>query len=52
MVDRLNDPKVKIVEFETQKMEDGIGADWHPNVTTHQKMAAVLTERLRHDLKW
>ncbi len=52
MVVRIADPRVKRIDFEPQRMEDGIGSDWHPNVTTHTKMAAVLAAALRKDLGW
>jgi hypothetical protein len=26
---------------------DGVGEDWHPSATTHQKMAAALTRFLQ-----
>jgi hypothetical protein len=52
MVARIADPRVKRIDFDPQRMEDGIGSDWHPNVKTHTKMAAVLTEALRKDLGW
>lgn len=44
--------KLHYVEFEPQKMEDGIGADWHPSVKTHAKMAAVLTAKLKEVAGW
>lgn len=47
------DTKVKIIEFETQNQQrDGIGSDWHPNVTTHQNMAARLVKTIQADLGW
>lgn len=52
MATRINDRRFHLIEFETQKMEDGIGADWHPNIKTDNKMAAVLTAALRKDLGW
>ncbi len=55
MVARLNakgDANVRLIEFEGQKFEDGIGSDFHPNIVTHQKMAEVLVKALRRDLKW
>ena len=52
MVARIGDSRVKRIDFEPQRIEDGIGSDWHPNVKTHTKMAAVLTEALRKDLGW
>ncbi len=52
MVQRMHDPKVKIVEFEVQKTEDGLGSDYHPSVKTQEKMGAHLAEVLRADLGW
>lgn len=49
---RINDKRLHLVEMEVQKMEDGIGSDWHPNVVTHQKMATTLTAAIQKDLKW
>jgi hypothetical protein len=55
MVDRLRaggDPRIRLIEFDPQNPEDGIGADFHPNVTTHRKMALKLEQTLKRDLKW
>jgi hypothetical protein len=52
MVDRLHDKRLGMIEFDVQKMEDGIGSDWHPNIKTHEKMAAKLAERIEADLHW
>ncbi|MEW5839031.1 MAG: SGNH/GDSL hydrolase family protein [Pseudomonadota bacterium] len=46
------DKKIGFLNFNTQNPADGIGADWHPNVKTHQRMAETLEEKLRHDLGW
>jgi len=47
------DAKVHYLEFETQNRGlNGIGADWHPNVKTHQIMAAKFLGVLHHDLSW
>lgn len=46
------DKNVKMIEFDVQKEEDGIGSDWHPSVTTHQKMANRLSQAIRADLGW
>jgi endoglucanase len=43
---------VHIVDFGVQQMSDGIGADWHPSVTTHRKMADKLTAALKKELGW
>jgi hypothetical protein len=55
MVSRINaagDNRVKVLEFAQQRQEDGIGADWHPNLKTHQKMADVFVAALHRDLGW
>lgn len=52
MVARVNDPRLTLLEFAQQRMEDGIGSSWHPNLKTHQLMAARLIEALRRDLGW
>ena len=52
MVARIGDTHVKRIDFDPQRMEDGIGSDWHPSVKTHTIMAAKLTEALRRDLGW
>jgi len=31
---------------------EGIGADYHPNVKTHEKMAAKFEAALQSDLGW
>ncbi len=31
---------------------DGIGADWHPSVKTHQKMADVIAAAIKKELAW
>lgn len=46
------DEKVRFIDFGTQKPENGLGADWHPSLATHQDMAAQLTTRLKQDLGW
>lgn len=51
MVARMNDHRLSFLEFDQQRMEDGIGADWHPNLVTHRKMAERLAETIRADLK-
>lgn len=52
MVERMHDPKLHFVEFDRQRMEDGIGSDWHPNVTTDRKMADRLIGAWQKDLGW
>jgi lysophospholipase L1-like esterase len=47
------DKNVAILDFGVQDgTHDGLGSDYHPNVKTHEKMAAKLTEALKEDLKW
>lgn len=41
------DSHVHYLEFDGQKEEDGIAADWHPSETTHIKAAKKLTEFCR-----
>ncbi len=43
--------KVQFHEFAQQREEDGFGADHHPSLVTHQRMATQLTARLR-ELGW
>ncbi|MFH1496401.1 MAG: SGNH/GDSL hydrolase family protein [Verrucomicrobiota bacterium] len=43
---------VHIIDFGIQQMTDWIGADWHPSVDTHRKMADTLTAALRSELGW
>lgn len=43
---------VHIVDFGIQQMTDWIGADWHPSVDTHRKMAEQLTVTLQRELGW
>ena len=46
------DTNIKLLDFATQDMADGLGCDWHPNLTTHQKMAGVMTAAIQSDLGW
>lgn len=53
MVERMNDPRLHLIEFDVQKVdEDGVGSDWHPSIRTHEKMAVRLAEALKKDLNW
>ncbi len=45
------DKNIHYLEFEAQREEDGIAADWHPSETTHKKAAIKLTEFCRELLK-
>lgn len=44
--------KLGVVDFGTQKPENGIGGDWHPSVKTHQLMGEQLENVLKKDLAW
>ncbi|RYG18151.1 GDSL family lipase [bacterium] len=52
LVAKIGDPRFRLVEFDTQRYEDGIGSDWHPNLVTHRKMAIRLVEAIEKDLGW
>ena len=47
LVERMHDPRLHLLEFEQQRMEDGVGAAWHPSVKTDEKMAARLVVALK-----
>lgn len=44
--------KIHTMLFDLQSEEDGIGADWHPSMITHKKMAIKLEEKLREIMNW
>ncbi|HLV67799.1 MAG TPA: SGNH/GDSL hydrolase family protein [Polyangiaceae bacterium] len=46
------DSKVKTFALTPTDPADGYGCDYHPNLTTHQKMAAELTTELEQTLGW
>lgn len=46
------DTRVSLLEFATQLASDGYGCDYHPNKTTHGKMAKVLQAALTAKLGW
>ena len=46
------DAKVKVFEMMPVDAQDGYGCDWHPNLTTHEKMATELTAELGATLGW
>lgn len=46
------DGRLHFIQFPTQDPADGLGADWHPSLRTHQKMADQLTEEIRTLLGW
>lgn len=45
-------PPVRLIDFATQKTENGIGAAWHPSVRTHAIMGEQLAAALKKDLGW
>mgnify|MGYP000756416203 FL=1 len=46
------DSKISSMMFHEQDgANDGFAANWHPTEKTHQKAAAVLTEKLREIIK-
>lgn len=47
-----NDTNIALVQFDPVAPEDGYGADWHPSLITHQKMADRLTTRIQNDFGW
>jgi len=49
---RMRDSRVHILEFPQQKMEDGIGSDWHPSLKTDKIMGDMLADAIKRDLKW
>jgi hypothetical protein len=46
------DARIHAVALPNQKQEDGIGADWHPSIKTHQIMASVLVAAATQALAW
>lgn len=46
------DTKIHFIAFPQQDPANGIGADWHPSLKTHQLMADQLTEAIRSTLGW
>lgn len=46
------DKAVHAVAIANQDMKNGIGADWHPSVKTHQLMADQITAAIRKELGW
>ncbi len=46
------DTKVHALALALQKQSDGIGADWHPSVKTHQLMADAISAEIRKQLGW
>lgn len=46
------DKNFRLLVFGTQDGKNGLGADWHPSVKTHQIMADKLAAALQADLGW
>ena len=46
------DANIKSFTMDPTDPADGWGCDFHPSIKTHQKMAAVLTARLKTELGW
>jgi lysophospholipase L1-like esterase len=47
------DTDIAIIDFGTQDAaKNGLGADWHPNVKTHEIMGQQLAGQLHTDLRW
>lgn len=44
--------EIYYMPFDEQLEQDGFGADWHPTIVTHKKMAARLESKLREILSW
>ena len=48
----IGDHRLHLLDFDSQKQENGFGADWHPSIKTDEIMGAQLAEVLKHDLGW
>lgn len=46
------DTRVEVLAHAPVSEEEGYGADWHPSLATHRRMASTLVERLRARLGW
>jgi lysophospholipase L1-like esterase len=51
-LNQAGDSRVHFLEFPTQDPKDGYGAQWHPNLKTHQKMADMLQSAIALELGW
>ena len=51
-VNREGDKEVYRFDFTPQNGDIGYGADWHPSIWQHQKMAGELTAFLRSLMHW
>ena len=50
-IESLNDDKIFGYLFPAQKIEDGFGAQFHPNEVSNKKWAKILTEIIKNILK-
>lgn len=48
----LGDDEVHLVEFAPQTMSEPLGCDWHPHVSTHERMAETLIEAVEELTGW
>ncbi len=46
------DQRVSVFDIEPTDGSEGYGCDWHPSLTTHERMAAELTGALESTLGW
>ena len=44
------DEKVYVFQSPVQDMNDGLGADWHPSKITHEKLALLVSEKIKEVL--
>lgn len=40
------DDNIRYIKLDVQDEADGIGADWHPSETTHEKMSEILSQQI------
>jgi hypothetical protein len=52
LVKSLNDDRIHTLYFSGQRMEDGIGGQWHPSLRTHAIMAAKLSAAIAEKTGW
>lgn len=55
LVQKLNDagdPRLRTLYFATQRMEDGLGGQWHPGLRTHAIMARRLGAAIAEATGW
>ena len=46
------DARIAYLEFDQVRGDEGFGADYHPSLRTHERMAGELTRALREQLGW